>query len=165
MALKQDWCVFYDQGQAIGSVVGCVLTRVDDMLAAGDIPNRQLIVDALTREREITQSRIIGQSKEGEITHTEIWIAAMLRGGFGIQQCPHVSDVLNSCGMDRGSTKLPWEVMIPWKQQVARDVGPAQIPLQNDVRLAQTRAGAMLWLSTGSRPDTLLCFKIGQHGQ
>ena len=53
----------------------------------------------------------------------------------------------------------------PWKQQVARDVGPAQIPLQTDVRLAQTRAGAMLWLSTGSRPDTLLCFKIGQHVQ
>ena len=47
-----------------------------------------------------------------------------------------------------------------WKQQVARDVGPVQILLQNDVRLAQTRAGAMLWLSTGSRPDPLLCFKI-----
>ena len=76
LALKQDWC-FYDQGQAIGSVVGCVLTHVDDMLAAGDIPNLQLVVDALTREREITQSRIIGPSKEGEITHTEIWIAAM----------------------------------------------------------------------------------------
>ena len=44
----------------------------------------------------------------------------------------------------------------PWKRQVARDVGSAQIPLQNDVRF-----GAMLWLSTGSRPDPLLCFKIG----
>ena len=92
---------FFDQGQAIGSVVGCVLTHVDDMLAAGDTPNLQLFVDALTREREITQSRIIGPSKEGEITHTEIWFAAMPGGGFGIQQCPHVSDVLKSCGMDK----------------------------------------------------------------
>ena len=48
---------------------------------------------------------------------------------------------------------------------MARDEGPAQIPLQNDVRLAQTRAGATLWLSTGSRPDPLLCFKNGQHVQ
>ena len=156
---------FYDQGQAIGSVLGCVLTHVDDMLAAGDSPNLQLFVDALTREREITQSRIIGPSKEGEITHTEIWVAAMPGGGFGIQQCPYVSDVLKSWGMDECRRATSLESHGSWKQQVARDVAPVQILLQNDVRLAQTRAGAMLWLSTGSRPDPLLCFKIAQHVQ
>ena len=74
--------LFDDQGQAIGSVLGCVLTHVDDMLAAGDIPNLQLVVDALTREREITQSRTIGPGREGEITHIEMWLAVMPGGGF-----------------------------------------------------------------------------------
>ena len=38
-----------DQGQAIGIVVGDVLTHVDDMLTAGDIPILHLFVDALKR--------------------------------------------------------------------------------------------------------------------
>ena len=59
---------FDDQGQAIGSVVGYVLTQVDDMLAAGDIPILHLLVDALKKDWEITQSKIIGPGKEGEIT-------------------------------------------------------------------------------------------------
>ena len=57
-----------DLRQAIGSVAGNVLTQVDDMLAAGDIPILHLFVDALKKEWEITQSKIIGPGKEGEIT-------------------------------------------------------------------------------------------------
>ena len=34
---------------------------------------------------------------------------------------------------------------------------PEQIPLQSDVRLAQKCAGAMLWMSTRSRPDLIYC--------
>ena len=41
--------VLNDQGQAIGSVAGCVLTHVDDMLAAGDIPILHLFADALKK--------------------------------------------------------------------------------------------------------------------
>ena len=40
----------------------------DDMLAAGDIPILHLFVDALKKGWEITQSKIIGPGKEGEIT-------------------------------------------------------------------------------------------------
>ena len=66
-----------DQGQAIGSVVGYVLTHVDDMLAAGDILILHLFVDALREEWEITQSNTVGQGREGEITYTGMWIAAL----------------------------------------------------------------------------------------
>ena len=85
-----------DQCQAIRGVAGYVLTHVDDMLAARDIPILHLFVDALKKEWEITQSKIIGPSKESEITFSRMWIAAMSGGGFGIHQCPHVSDVLKS---------------------------------------------------------------------
>ena len=52
-----------DQGQAIGSVAGYVLTHVDDMLGAADIPILHLFVDALKKEWEITQSKTIGPTK------------------------------------------------------------------------------------------------------
>ena len=48
-----------DLGHAIGSVVGHVLTHVDDMLAAGDIPILHLFINVLKKEWEITQSNII----------------------------------------------------------------------------------------------------------
>ena len=87
-----------DQGQEVGSIVECVLTHVDDMLAAGDIQILQLFVDALKKKGRSLRG-IIGPSQEGEITYTGMWIVAMSGGGFGVQQCPYVSDVLNSFGM------------------------------------------------------------------
>ena len=38
-----------DQGHAIGSVVGYVLTHVDDTLAAGDIPDLNLFIKAFEK--------------------------------------------------------------------------------------------------------------------
>ena len=65
-----------DLGHAIGSVVGCVLPQVDDMLAARDIPILHLFINALKKkEWEITQSNIVGPGREGEITYTGMWIA------------------------------------------------------------------------------------------
>ena len=75
-----------DQGHAIGSVVGYVLTHVDDMLTAGDIPVLHLFTIALKKSGKISQSNIIGLGREGEITYTGMWIAALSGGGFGIQQ-------------------------------------------------------------------------------
>ena len=87
-----------DQGQEVGSIVECVLTHVDDMLAAGDIQILQSFVVVL--KKNVRSLRvIIGPSQEGEITYTGMWIVAMSGGGFGVQQCPYVSDVLNTFGM------------------------------------------------------------------
>ena len=102
-----------DQCQAIRGVAGYVLTHVDDMLAARDIPILHLFVDALKKEWEITQSKIIGPSKESEITFSRMWIAAMSGGGFGIHQCPHVSDVLKSWAIGECRRATTVEVMIP----------------------------------------------------
>ena len=44
-----------------------------------------------------------------------------------------------------------------WKQQVSTGDVLEKIALQSDVRLAQKCAGAMLWLSTRSRPDLSYC--------
>ena len=38
-----------------------------------------------------------------------MWIAAMSGGGFGIHQCPCVSDVLKSWGMGECRRATPWE--------------------------------------------------------
>ena len=99
LVLKHACCYLMIRVQAFGSVAGYALTHVDDMLGAADNPILHLFVDALKKEWEITQSKTIGQGKEGEITYTGMWIAAMSGGGSGIHQCPYVSDVLKSWGM------------------------------------------------------------------
>ena len=138
-------------------VAGYVLTHVDDMLAAGDIPILHLFVDAKKKERGTAQSKIIGPRKESDITYTGVWIAAMCCGGFGIHQCPYVSDVLKSWGMSECRQATTLGSRDSWKQQVSTFEVPDQTPLQSDVRLAQKCAGAMLWLSTRSRLDLSDC--------
>ena len=80
-------------------------------------------------------------------------------GGFGIHQCPFVS--VRGMSVCRRATTL--RSHDSWKQQMSTVDVPEQIPLQSDVRLAQKCAGAMLWMSTRSRPDLIYCVsKIGQ---
>ena len=141
-----------DLVHAIGSVVGYVLTHVDDMLAAGHIPILHLFVDAL-KEWEITQCNIIGPGREGDITYTGMWIAALSNGGFGIHQCPYVSDILKNWGVSDCKSSATLGCHDSWKQQVSTGDVPGKIPLQSDVRLAQKCAAAMLWLSTRSSSD------------
>ena len=84
----------------------------------------------------------------------------MSGGGFGIHQCPYVSDVLKSWGMRDGRRASTLGSHDSWKQQVSTVDVPEQIPLQSDVRLAQKCAGATSWLS---RPDvSSLCYTNGQ---
>ena len=80
-------------------------------------------------------------------------IAAMSGGGFGIHQCPYVSDLLKSWGMSECRRATTIGSHDSWKQQEFAVEVLEQIPLHSDVRLAQKCAGAMLWLFTRSRPD------------
>ena len=57
-----------DHGHAMVSVVGYVLTHVDDMLAAGDIPVLHLFINALKKSGK--SLNIIGPGREGEVTYT-----------------------------------------------------------------------------------------------
>ena len=77
--------------------------------------------------------------------------------GVKFIQCPRVSDVLKSWGMSECRRATTLGSHDSWKQQVSTVEVPEQIPLQSDVRLAQKCAGAMLWLSTRSRPDLSYC--------
>ena len=78
-----------DQGQAIGSVAGYVLTpHVDDMLGAADITILHLFVDALKKEWEITQSKTIGPGKEGEITYAGMYVSGVLKS-WEMSDCRH----------------------------------------------------------------------------
>ena len=44
-----------------------------------------------------------------------------------------------------------------WTHKVSAVEVPGKTPVKSDVRLAQKCAGAMLWLSTRSRPDLSYC--------
>ena len=79
---------------------------------------------------ESLRAKIIGPGKEGEITYTGMWIAAVSDGGFEIHQCPCVNDVLKSWGMSECRRATTLGSHDSWVQQVSTVEVREQIPLQ-----------------------------------
>ena len=110
------------------------------MLGAADIPILHLFVDALKKESEITQSKTIGPGKEGEITCTGMWIAAMSGGGFGIHQCPYVTDVLKSWRMSDCRQSATLGSHDSWTQLSA-----VEVPGKNTIAIRRSFGPKVCW--------------------
>ena len=135
----------------IGCVIGYILARVDDMLVAGSNDVLGLFVEAVTKHWKITQGETIGPGRKGEITHTGMWIATV-SGRYVLHQCPYVSEVSRVGERKIVDGQPLWEVMNHGDNK-RPPPSPQKVPSQEEVRVAQKGSGALLWLSSRSRPD------------
>ena len=107
----------------------------------------------MTKEQEIARYRIFGPGQKGEITYTGMWINGMIRGGFGICQCPCVGDGLLELVDEKASTSsLVRKSIILESAGEPADDSAAQIPSQTSSRKAQKYAGCHVVIAS-SFPD------------
>ena len=118
VVLKRVCCFLMIRVRQSGALWVMLSHMSTTCLLQGDLPILHLFVDALQKEWEITQSKIIGPSKEGEITHAGMWTAAMSGGGFGIY-LSYVSDVLKSWDVSECRRATTFGSHDSWKQQVS----------------------------------------------